>query len=137
MALDICAEGVDPNAYDDFVDYLVESSSPTNSIVSGVFADNVVNTSVYITTVILIIIFIGFVIVVILLVALGYIGFLTSLALVFGAIAILTLYFLLTYQYVKSSTYALAPLFQETLIQAVALTSNSVIRDVVYTAACA
>ena len=136
MLESINANGVYANAYDDFVEYIVQNSSPSNNRIGVTFASSVTETVIFIVILILVLVFIAFAIMVILLVHRGYISAITAICAIVVGAALLVVYYVSCRSFTLSSTYEIMPLFQETLVDTALYTLNSIFRNALYIALC-
>ena len=136
MAVSIETNGVNPSGYDDFVEYIVRNTSPSNSRIGVTYSSAVIDTTVFIVLLIIVIIFITFAIMIILLLSKGFIGAPSAICLIIVGAALMVLYFAVCRSFTQSISYEVMPVFQETLVDTALYALNSALRDTIYLATC-
>jgi hypothetical protein len=128
----ISNNGVNPNAYDDFVEATVNYITLSDQSISSGYADAVTTTSSFIMILVLTLIFIVFAIVIILLVYQKYISIISGIAIIFIALVIATLYLVVSRSFIQSMAADYGRMFQNDILKTSLYTINSVLRDTLY-----
>jgi hypothetical protein len=136
MVTSIINHGVYATAYDDFVEYIVQATSPSNSRIGVTYATAVTDTVAYIILLIIIVIFIVFVFIVILLAMKKDISLTNAICIIIASAAIMLIYYISCRSFTQSISYELIPVFQGALVNTALYTANSALRDIVYLGLC-
>lgn len=129
-------EGIDPEAYQAFVDYLAINAQPANDIAARIYTKSVVAALNSLITVVLVLIYVTFVIIVIFLVSRAYVAAWTAVVLLVVGLAALVLFYILAVRYALTVTFEISSYFQQGLIDTVIYSFNSLYRDVLYLVSC-
>lgn len=130
------ANGVNPQAYSILVEYIVDALRPSSNILANSFVQLATDISTQIILSILVIIFIIILIIVILLLIEGYIYPIAAICIIIVSLALLAIYYTVGYTYSKMANESIALPLQEDLTDTVLLTTNSILRDIIYLSLC-
>jgi len=136
MLVSVQVNGVNPDAYKQFVDYTVNGFTPSGSAVGATFAEALSSTVSNITLMLLLVIWLIFSIVIIIMFHKGLISPVAMIVAIAAMLLIITIYYVLATASARYSIFKMAPAFQESLVDVVIYSSNSVFRDFLYLAYC-
>ncbi len=128
--------GVDPEAYQAFVDYLAINAQPANDVAARIYTKSIVAALNSLIMVVLVLIYVTFVIIVIFLVSRAYVAAWTAVVLLVVGLAVLVLFYVLAMRYALTLSFEISSYFQQALIDTVIYSFNSIFRDFLYLLTC-